>query len=56
MFLPLKDEQEEIASILDAVDSKIMLLKRKQDVQEELFRMLLHQLMTGQIRVKDLEI
>lgn len=56
VFLPLKDEQEEIASILDAVDSKIMLLKRKQDVQEELFRTLLHQLMTGQIRVKDLEI
>lgn len=56
VFLPLKDEQEEIASILDAVDSKIMLLKRKQDVQEELFRTLLHQLMTGQVRVKDLEI
>ena len=56
VFLPLKDEQEEIASILDTVDSKIMLLKRKQDVQEELFRTLLHQLMTGQIRVKDLEI
>ncbi|HCR54076.1 MAG TPA: hypothetical protein DIW27_06645 [Cytophagales bacterium] len=56
VFLPLKDEQEEIASILDAVDSKIMLLKRRQDVQEELFRTLLHQLMTGQVRVKDLDI
>ena len=56
VFLPSKDEQEEIASILDTVDAKIALLKQKRDVQEELFRTLLHQLMTAQIRVNELEL
>jgi type I restriction enzyme S subunit len=51
VFLPSKDEQEKIVSILDAIDEKITLLKQKRDFQEELFRTLLHQLMTGQTRV-----
>jgi type I restriction enzyme S subunit len=54
VFLPSKNEQEEIASILDTVDTKIALLKQKRDIQEELFRTLLHQLMTGQTRVNEL--
>jgi len=56
VFLPSKDEQEEIASILDIVDAKIALLKQKRDVQEELFRTLLHQLMTGQTRVNEIDL
>jgi type I restriction enzyme S subunit len=56
VFLPSKDDQEEIASILDTVDTKIALIKRKQDIQEELFRTLLHQLMTGQTRVNDIDL
>lgn len=53
-FLPSKEEQDEIASILDTIDTKIGLLKKKHDRQEELFRTLLHQLMTGEVRTTDL--
>lgn len=51
-----KNEQQEIASILDVIDAKIDLHKRKKTVLEELFRALLHKLMTGAIRVADLEL
>jgi type I restriction enzyme S subunit len=56
IIVPSKDEQEEIASILDTVDTKIALLKKKLVVQEELFRTLLHQLMTGQTRVNEIDL
>jgi type I restriction enzyme S subunit len=56
VFLPSKDEQEEIAAIFDTVDTKVNILKQKQDVQEELFRTLLHQLMTGQTRVNEVDL
>ena len=49
--LPPMDEQSEIVSILDAIDRKIDLHRRKRAVLEELFRALLHKLMTGEIRV-----
>jgi len=55
VFLPSKDEQEEIASVLDTVNRRLALLKRKRNLLEELFRTLLHQLMTAQIRVNNLE-
>ncbi len=50
------DEQREIAAILDAIDRKIDLQRRKHAVLDELFKTLLHKLMTGKIRVKDLDL
>ena len=49
--LPSLDEQHEIVDILDAIDRKIDLHHRKRAVLEELFKALLHKLMTGEIRV-----
>lgn len=50
------NEQREIVAILDAIDRKIDLHKRKRAVLEELFQTLLHKLMTGEIRVSDLDL
>lgn len=49
-------EQTEIAKILRTVEKKIELHSDKQSHLEELFRTLLHQLMTGQVRVNNLDI
>lgn len=49
-------EQQEISATLDAIDAKIELHKRKKAVLEELFRALLQKLMTGEIRVADLDL
>jgi type I restriction enzyme S subunit len=53
---PTLDEQCEIVAVLDAIDRKIDLYKRKRAVLEELFRSLLHKLMIGEIRVADLDL
>jgi type I restriction enzyme S subunit len=53
---PTLDEQYEIVAILDAIDRKIDLHKRKRAVLEDLFKALLHKLMTGEIRVADLDL
>lgn len=53
---PTLDEQREIVTILDAIDRKIDLHKRKRVVLDELFKALLHKLMTGEIRVTDLDL
>ncbi len=50
------DEQTEIATILDAIDLKIDLHRQKRAVLEALFQSLLHKLMTGEIRVADLDL
>ncbi|EHQ52219.1 restriction modification system DNA specificity subunit [Ectothiorhodospira sp. PHS-1] len=50
------DEQAQIATILDALDRKIALHRKKRAVLEELFQSLLHKLMTGEIRVADLDL
>lgn len=50
------NEQRDIAAILDAIDRKIDLHKRKRAVLEELFKSLLHKLMTGAIRVDELDL
>ena len=49
-------EQREIAAILDAMDRKIDLHRRKRAVLDELFKALLHKLMTGEIGVTDLNL
>ena len=49
-------EQGRIVEILDLVDSKIENHEQRRSVLQSLFRTLLHQLMTAQIRVQDLEL
>lgn len=53
---PTLDEQSAIAAILDAIDRKIDLHRRKRAVLDDLFKALLHKLMTGEIRVADLDL
>ena len=50
------DEQREIVAIFDAIDRKIDLHRRKRAVLDDLFKALLHKLMTGEIRVTDLSL
>lgn len=50
------NEQQEICSVLDGIDAKIDLHRQKQRVLEELFKALLHKLMTGEIDVNDLDL
>ncbi len=54
--LPSKNEQREIVTFLDAIDRKIELHRKKRAVLEELFKALLHKLMTGEIRVTHLDL
>ena len=53
---PLADEQRGIVAILDAIDRKIDLHRRKRAVLDDLFKALLHKLMTGEIRVGELDL
>ena len=48
------DEQREIVATLDTIDRKIDLHRRKRAVLEELFKALLPNLMTGEIRMGEL--
>ena len=50
------DEQREIVTILDAIDRKIDLHRRKRAVLDDLFKALLHKLMTGEIAVDQLDL
>ena len=52
--VPSIDEQREIVAIFEAVDRKIDLHRRKRAVLDELFKALLHKLMTGEIGVREL--
>jgi type I restriction enzyme S subunit len=54
--LPSLSEQDEIANIFDAIDQKINLHKRKGIILDDLFKALVHKLMTGEIRVSDLDL
>ena len=56
MPVPALDEQHEVVAILDAIDHKIDLHRRKRAVLEELFKALLHKLMTGEVRVGELDL
>ena len=51
---PKIDEQIEIAKTLEQTDKKINMAIEKKNVLQSLFKSMLHHLMTGQIRVKDL--
>jgi type I restriction enzyme S subunit len=50
--LPPLPEQREIAHMLQAVDAKIAAEQARRAALEEVFKTLLHQLMTGKVRVK----
>ena len=54
--MPSPSEQGEIVAILDAIDRKIDLHKKKRAVLDELFKSLLHKLMTREIRAADLDL
>lgn len=54
--LPLRDEQEAIANTLSAVDAKTTAEERRKAALQELLTSMLQQLMTGQLRVKDIEV
>jgi type I restriction enzyme S subunit len=54
--VPTLDEQAEINQSIDVVNKKIGFHQQKKELLEELFRTLLHQLMTGEIRTDALHI
>lgn len=53
---PTLDEQREIVEILDAIDRKIGLHQRKRAILEDLFKALLHHLVTGEMCVANLDL
>jgi type I restriction enzyme S subunit len=53
--LPEKEEQIEIANILVAIDYKLNNILEKKNVMQDLFKTMLHELMTGQQRVNEID-
>ena len=49
-------KERKFAAVLDATDRKIELHRKKRAVLEELFKALRHRLMTGEIRIDDLNL
>jgi type I restriction enzyme S subunit len=54
--VPPLEEQREIANVFNALDRKQKVQKQKNVVLNDLFRTLLRQLMTAQIRVHDIDL
>ena len=54
--LPSKEEQREIVDVLDVIDRKAEIQRGKREVLEQLFKMLLHKLLTNEIRVDQLDL
>ena len=54
--IPKHNIQQQIAGILSAIDRKIGAEENKSKALGELFRTMLHNLMTGKIRVRNMEI
>ncbi len=54
--LPTLDEQKEVVRQLNLVDRKLKLHEAKRNALDALFRILLHELMTAQIRVQHLDL
>ncbi|RJR32589.1 MAG: hypothetical protein C4576_29785, partial [Desulfobacteraceae bacterium] len=54
--VPRYEEAKTIGETLRVVDKKRELAVKKKDLLTDLFRTLLHQLMTAQIRVHDLDL
>jgi type I restriction enzyme S subunit len=56
VFFPEKKIQIEIADCLDAIEEKVAIHQRRLSALTDLFRTLLHQLMTAQVDFNGLEI
>jgi type I restriction enzyme, S subunit len=56
VVLPKIDEQTEIGAAISSIERKHVILRRKRSALTDLFRTLLNQLMTAQIRVDDLDL
>ena len=56
VFCPGVSEQSAIVAVLDAIDRKIDLHRRKCRVLDDLLKTLLHKLMTGEIRITALDL
>lgn len=56
VLLPSVEEQRQIVAVLTAIDRKLAYHQKKRAVLNDLFQSLLHQLMTAQIRVANLDI
>jgi type I restriction enzyme, S subunit len=56
LAVPSPEEQKEIADALDAVGNRTEVAERKKTQLQDLFRTLLHELMTAKTRVHELEI
>ena len=56
LALPSPEEQQEIADALDAVGNRTDVAERKKTQLQDLFRTLLHELMTAKTRVHELEL
>ena len=54
--VPSPVEQNEIVANVDCLDRKLAVHRRKHATLTALFRTLLHQLMTAQLRVRDLDV
>jgi type I restriction enzyme S subunit len=54
--LPKLETQKQIAAILSEVDDKIEKLENKRNALDELFKSMLHDLMTANVRVNHLEV
>jgi type I restriction enzyme S subunit len=53
---PSYHEQQQIAHILNRLDKKIEAEEKRKQVLKELFKTMLHKLMCGEIRLKEVEI
>jgi type I restriction enzyme S subunit len=56
VYLPCEDERRDIVTALDVVQKKIEATREKNRLLNDLFRTLLHHLMTAQIRVSDVDL
>lgn len=54
--IPSFDEQREIVAILSVIDRKIALHHRKRTMLDDLFKVLLHKLITSEVRVTDIDL
>ena len=54
--LPPLEEQKQIAHILSTIDKKIEIEQKRKQVLKALFKTMLHKLMSGEIRLKEVEI
>ena len=54
--VPKREEQDQFVQVLDSVEQKEEVHRRKHAALTALFRTVLHQLMTAQLRVHDLDL